>query len=162
MSYGNENAMQTLLVPLMVYAAVIVIISLVCAVLSIVGLWKIFSKAGEKGWKAIVPFLNSYTMFKISWKPTMFWVYFALTCVTSFITRISSDSGFLVLLSFAASIASLVILIMLYNKLSHAFGKGTGFTVGLVFLAPIFLMILGFGSAQYQGNSELQADNTQM
>lgn len=36
-------------------------------------------------------------------------------------------------------------------KLGQAFGKGAGFIVGLVFLTPIFQMILGFGSAEYVG-----------
>ena len=36
-------------------------------------------------------------------------------------------------------------------KLSKAFGHGVGFTLGLMFLNPIFMMILGFGSDQYQG-----------
>ena len=35
--------------------------------------------------------------------------------------------------------------------LAKSFGKGTGFAVGLIFLAPIFILILGFGPATYQG-----------
>lgn len=30
-------------------------------ILQVVAYWKIFEKAGEPGWKAIVPFYNTYT-----------------------------------------------------------------------------------------------------
>ena len=49
-------------------------------------------------------------------------------------------------------IVNIVILIILYIQLAKVFGKGTGFALGLVFLAPIFIMILGFGDAQYIGD----------
>ena len=41
--------------------------------------------------------------------------------------------------------------IYLAINLSKAFGMGSGFAVGLFFLAPIFTCILGFGKAEYQG-----------
>ena len=41
--------------------------------------------------------------------------------------------------------------IVLCIDLAKSFGKGAGFGIGLVFLGIIFLPILGFGSAQYQG-----------
>jgi hypothetical protein len=34
---------------------------------------------------------------------------------------------------------------------ANAFGKGTGFAVGLFFIAPIFYCILGFGKDKYIG-----------
>ncbi len=34
---------------------------------------------------------------------------------------------------------------------AKAFGQGTGFGIGLIFLNPIFIAILGFGSAEYIG-----------
>jgi hypothetical protein len=35
--------------------------------------------------------------------------------------------------------------------LAKSFAKGTGFAIGLIFLFPIFMMILGFGDARYAG-----------
>ena len=40
------------------------------------------------------------------------------------------------------------------KKQAKAFGKGTGFGVFLFLLGPIARLVLGFGSAQYQGNPE--------
>jgi hypothetical protein len=46
-----------------------------------------------------------------------------------------------------------IILIILSIDMAKSFGKGVGFGLGLAFLGFIFLPILGFGSAQYQGPS---------
>ena len=42
-------------------------LSLAIAVLGIIAMWKIFEKAGEPGWAAIIPFYNLYVLFKITW-----------------------------------------------------------------------------------------------
>ena len=44
-----------------------------------------------------------------------------------------------------------IISIMYSVKLAKAFGKGTGFAIGLIFLSPIFMLILGLGDATYHG-----------
>jgi hypothetical protein len=43
-----------------------------------------------------------------------------------------------------------IIIILLYLQLAKAFGKDTGFGLGLVFLPIIFLPMLAFGKSQYQ------------
>jgi hypothetical protein len=42
-------------------------------------------------------------------------------------------------------------LILIYNGIAKSFGKGGGFTVGLLLLPFVFFPILGFGSARYLG-----------
>lgn len=106
---------------------VAVIISLAVCVVLLVGLWKLFVKAGKPGWAAIVPFYNMYCMYQISF-----------------------GNGWLFLLTFVP-IVNFVFSIMLCFKLAKAFGKGTGFGFGLLFLSPIFMCILGFGDAEYVG-----------
>ena len=101
--------------------------SLAVAVLGIVAMWKIFEKAGEPGWAAIIPFYNLYVLFKITW---------------------GSGWKFLLLL---IPIANIVFLIITMVKLAKAFGKGGGFAVGLIFLGPIFYCILAFDQSQYLG-----------
>ncbi len=54
------------------------IITIVFLILSIAGLYRIFQKAGEDGWKAIIPFLNFYIWLKIIKKP-LWWYIFILT-----------------------------------------------------------------------------------
>lgn len=40
---------------------------------------------------------------------------------------------------------------MVMNDLAKSFGKGIGFTLGLIFLSFIFIPLLGFGDARYEG-----------
>ena len=48
-------------------AIVSLVVSIVVYVLLVIAMWKIFTKAGEAGWKSIIPFLNTYVLFKIAW-----------------------------------------------------------------------------------------------
>lgn len=120
-------------------------------VLVAVAQWRIFTKAGEPGWKGIIPIYNIYNLYKISWKTNMFWALLVLELLSSIIQS-ASDGFLLSFVGWICSVAGLVIGIMGLHKVSKAFGHGAGFTLGLIFLNPIFLLILGFGSSQYLGN----------
>lgn len=104
-----------------------VIVSLVISVLTIIAMWKIFKKAGKPGWASIIPFYNTYCLFDLAW-----------------------GNGWLFLLSLIPCV-NIVVMIMLYFKLAKAFGKGTAFGFGLLFLNTIFVLILGFGNSEYVG-----------
>lgn len=137
-----------------------VIIVIVIAVLSIVACWKLFEKAGEAGWKSIIPIYNSYILFKICWKPMMFWIVLALSVVNGAASAITDDPnnwiGIIALLVVA------VITIIQLVMLSKAYGHGGGFAVGLIFLNTIFMLILGLGDSQYVGNpSEKEKEQLQ-
>lgn len=111
------------------------IIGFIIAVLGIIANWKIFTKAGEKGWKSLIPIYGTVVLF-----------------------RIAGVSPLLILGYLAAGIpvvGALIVLgitIYVYHKLSKAFGQDAGFTVGLVLLNTIFMLILGFGKSEYQLN----------
>jgi hypothetical protein len=90
-------------------------------------LWKVFTKAGEPGWAAIVPIYNMIVFLKIVGKP-VWWIILLIIPLVGF-----------------------VIWIMLCIALAQSFGKGAGYGIGLAILSPIFFPMLGFGSAQYQG-----------
>jgi len=104
-----------------------IIICLAIAVFVIAGMWKVFTKAGQPGWAAIIPIYNIYIMTKIGGKPG----YWTLLCLIP--------------------IVNYIFMIWLYNMISKSFGKDEGFTVGLVLLGLVFWPILGFGSSKYQG-----------
>ncbi|MCB0911101.1 MAG: hypothetical protein KDB60_05725 [Propionibacteriaceae bacterium] len=104
-----------------------IIFSLVLAVLMIVAMWKIFTKAGEPGWYSIIPFLNVFVLF-----------------------RIAGLSPWLFLL-LLIPLVNIVIAIMLALKLGAAFGKsGVWSFFLLVVFATIGYLILGYGSAEYR------------
>lgn len=143
----NANVAEILLVSV----AVIAVVSIVMYVLMVVAYWNIFKKAGEPGWKSIIPVYNSYILFKISWSTVIFWI----TLVIGFVTGIlvNMDNTVATVIVSLLSIVTLVISIMQCYKLSKAFGHGVGFTLGLIFFSPIFMLILAFGSSQYVGKS---------
>ncbi|MBQ9530682.1 MAG: hypothetical protein IJR70_01275 [Eubacterium sp.] len=101
--------------------------ALIGVVLSIVALWKIFQKAGEEGWKAIIPFYNMFTFVKII------------------------DGNGIKFLLLIIPVVNIVYSIILDIRLARAFGKSGGFAVGLIFLGPIFELILAFDNSEYQG-----------
>lgn len=41
-------------------------IAIALCILEIVALWRIFTKAGEKGWNCLIPIYNMYILFKIA------------------------------------------------------------------------------------------------
>ncbi|MCD8169035.1 MAG: DUF5684 domain-containing protein, partial [Clostridiales bacterium] len=43
------------------------------------------AKAGEAGWKSLIPFYNSYILYKLTWNTMMFWIAFVGTIVGIFL-----------------------------------------------------------------------------
>jgi hypothetical protein len=89
--------------------------------------WKLFEKAGQPGWAAIIPIYNAIVLLKMVGKPTWWVILFLIPGV------------------------NYVFIIWTYNMLSKSFGKEEGYTVGLVFLGFIFLPMLALGDAKYIG-----------
>jgi hypothetical protein len=101
------------------------VVWLALAVLMIAALWKIFDKAGEPGWAAIIPVYNLYILLKIAGRP-----------------------GWWILLFFIPFV-NFIISIIVSIDVAKRFGKGTGFALGLVFLPFIFYPMLAWGDASY-------------
>ena len=109
------------------FTGTFVIMILALAVLVIAAMWKVFTKAGQPGWAAIVPIYNFVVLLKIVGRP-LWWVVLMLI-----------------------PLVNIVIGIIVYLELAKSFGKGAGFGIGLLLLGVIFFPILGFGSARYLG-----------
>jgi hypothetical protein len=103
-----------------------VIMLLICVAV-IASVWRVFTKAGKPGWAAIVPIYNVLVMFEIAGMP-------AWNIILLFIP-----------------IANLYAAFKMSVGIAKAFGQGTGFGLGLMFLGFVFWPVLGFGNAQYQG-----------
>lgn len=103
------------------------IIWLGVVLITIIGLWKMFVKAGKPGWAAIVPIYNIIVICEITGRP-VWWV--VLTLIP---------------------FVNLIVLIILFIDLAKAFGKSAGYGLGMVILPFIFFPMLGFGAAQYRG-----------
>lgn len=95
----------------------------------IIGMWKVFVKAGKPGWAAIVPIYNIIVLLEIVGKP-LWWILLMFIPFVNF-----------------------VIAIILMLELAKSFGKSVGFAIGLLLLPVVFYPILGFGDAKYMGPS---------
>ncbi len=130
---------------------VILMLVLIFWIFYIIAFWKIFTKAGEPGWKSIIPIYGGYVQYKITWKPMWFWVNFVLLFLNGALSSFTDPNGVIVALSAIVGIALFVLNIAAMVKLSRSFGHGIGFAIGLIFLYPIFVLILGYGKSEYQG-----------
>ncbi len=100
--------------------------SMVWIGLILVAGWKLYAKAGQPGWLAIVPILNVLGMLKIAKRP-LWWIVLLLI-----------------------PIVNVVVLVILMSDISKAFGHGFGMTLLLVFLTPIGYLVIGFGASEYR------------
>lgn len=122
-SYGDEAVVAAGIGIYVVY----LIFCIAVAIVGVIAYWKLFTKARKPGWHAIVPYLNLYTLFDVIY-----------------------GNGWKFLLMLVPGLNA-VLAIMMMVRLGQSFNKSTGFILGLIFLTPIFLMILAFGDARYRG-----------
>ena len=139
---------------LMILGGIYVGIAFIWWLLQIIANWRIFTKAGESGWKSIIPLYGDYVSYRIAWQTSYFWLIFILGIVASGIEGAANPNGDNMMLMAIVELIRLIIAligIMYSVKLARAFGRGIGFAIGLIFLQPIFMLILGFGNDPYYG-----------
>lgn len=106
------------------------LIMLALVVLLLVAIYKTFSKMGyDDAWMALIPLLNMVFFCKVAEKP-LWWIILAFIPIISLIW--------------------IYVMWLVCEKVAKAYGKGTGFAVGLLLLGWIFYPILAFGSEQPQ------------
>ena len=120
---------------------------LIGSVLTLIGRWRIFRKAGKKGWHSLIPFLNVFQEYSVCWKG---WIGL-LADVCSKGAFAFSMAG-LPVVYYVLLGAGFLIGIPEGLKLANAFGKGKVFGVllALPFFKDICRFILGVGGARYQ------------
>ena len=106
-------------------AGVLIVIYLAIVILYVAAYWRLFAKAGEPGWGAIVPIYNLYLYCKIAGRPEWWLILFFIPLV------------------------NIVFALILAMDIAKAFSKSSGFGIGIWLLSFIFVPILGFGQAVY-------------
>lgn len=110
------------------------LVMMAIAVVFIIAMWKVFTKAGQPGWAALVPIYNAYILVKIAGKPAWWLVMFFIP------------------------LANFVVVILLSIAIAKAFGRSGAFGFFMLFLlAGIGYLILGFGSDRYMGTAAAAA-----
>lgn len=159
---SNPELMNTLAQFGVIVSAIVFALLIALAVYGliwVISVWRIFTKAGNKGWKALVPFYNVYTLYKVAWKKKMFWVMIGAAAFSGVVAGVVSGLGLhipenLTWISAPVDLICWIVILVteirLQVKLAKAFGKGGGFAVGLIFLPVIFYPILAFGKAKFR------------
>lgn len=97
-------------------------------ILSVVALWKVFTKAGYAGWLSIIPIVNIVVL-----------------------TKIAGFSGWFALL-YLIPVVGFVFHVIVQLRIGRAFGHGWVFSLFLlVFLYVIGYLIIGFSDDRYGG-----------
>ncbi len=117
------------------FVGIMVIIYIAIVVFEIAALWKVFVKAGQPGWAAIIPIYNLYILLKVIGRPAWWLLLFVVGVIVPFV-------GWILLI---------VVSIIIAIDLAKSFAKSSGFAVGLFLLTFIFIPILGFGESRYVG-----------
>lgn len=113
--------------------------------------WKLFKKAGEKGWKAFVPVYSlfvSHHLIGMShiWfiLDMILWVVEVVLEFVEGIPPLIEDTFFTIALVLAV-IAELLHIM----RLCYCYTKSELFGIGLFVIPPLFSMILAFGKSEY-------------
>lgn len=140
-------------------------VSLVLTILLLVSTWRVYQKAGCKGWLALVPYYSTYTLYKISWGNGWYFLVQLLASAapavcTSGSYLITAFTGFMFpdgwyqaisMIGTVLSVLAFFVSVVTYFHLALAFKRNFLFALGLIFLNPIFMCILAFGPARYVG-----------
>ena len=93
--------------------------------LSLASMWRLFTKAGEAGWKSLIPIYGALVLLRLVGRPA-WWLLLAMV-----------------------PIVNLIPAVMICFDIARAYGKGAGTGLGILLLGPIFIMWLAFGDAAY-------------
>lgn len=151
------------------FGAIFLVIMFVAIIIN----WRIYEKAGQQGWAAVIPIYSTIILMDIIRRPRSWaWIILGLGLLTSILNVMQpgtrgqdqQDPNLIIsVVQLVAGLVSLYFTLRTMRDLARAFGHGRGFTAGLIFLPFIFYPILAFGDSQYQytnytslpGSSEL-------
>ncbi len=128
MSYSYEVQTTNATGDILVGLTITWFIVMLACIFLLVCMYKVFKKAGRKGWEALIPIYNFIVIIQITELPMWY-----------------------VLLYFIP-FANIYAMFKTYIEFAHKFGKSTGFGVAMVLFPYVCLPMLAFGNAQYQGN----------
>ena len=113
---------------LLIYV-ITILFALLCWIIVFVAGWKMLVKAGEAGWKVLIPIYNIWVIYELSINSNVLWF------ILSFIPGPSVVAYFVMSLAMA-----------------KVYGKGAGFGILIAFFPFVGLPILAFGPAEYTGD----------
>ena len=118
---------------------------LILVIVQLVSQWRLFTKAGEAGWKSIIPGYSIFVQIQLAFGNTKNWLIIAPIC-TFLITLMNSGEtyGILALISFLLSLVSIYIQFGFIKRFAS-----TGMAVASLFIPFIIYPIIALGD-RYQ------------
>ena len=114
-------------------------------ILPIAGKWKVYGKLRMPGWYSIIPVYADYKLCERVHRgdeTRTFLMAYLIVLICSWVFCWVDTDGVLL------APAQLVMNIIVLNDLSRAFGKETGYTIGLFIFGFVFWTMLGFGASE--------------
>lgn len=114
-------------------------------ILPIAGKWKVYGKLGMPGWYSIIPVYADYKLCERVHRgdgARTFLMAYLIVLICSWVFCWVDT------LSWVLALVQLVMTIIVLNDMSHAFGKETGYTIGLIIFGFVFWTMLGFGDSE--------------
>lgn len=124
------------------------VLAILIWLLPIAGKWKVYGKLGMPGWYSLVPVYADYKLCERVHRgdgARTFLMAYLIVLICSWVFC------WIDTLSWVLALVQLVMNIIVLNDLSHAFGKETGYTIGLAIAGFIFWTMLGFDSSEPVG-----------
>lgn len=154
LSDGELFAIGTIFMILFFFLAIYVV--------KIVATWKLYKKAGRKGWETIVPFYNKWVLTEIA---EVNWWWFLLLILSSFVsfpidvlselTETESAITSLISISFIVAIANFIANLVVSINLAKKFNRSTEFGVLIALVPVIGISIIAFGKDKYNFSLEV-------
>lgn len=145
-SFDVESFLTGASAAIIVLAIFALLICLAIAALIIVSNCKIFAKAGQKWWKALIPLYNSWVQTKIC---GLAWWWFPIFVG---VTALFSEPR---MSNYVISMGLVLVSFNYCYNMAIKFGKSKGFAVLLAILPVIGLPMLAFGSAKYDKDAKV-------
>ena len=137
-----------------------IVIPLLCWAVQAVGKFFVFKKAGRTPWHGFIPVLSDWDQLDLSWNRMIAWLWVGVLVISGLFLSGAVNAIFHMKpyihdsLTIVFVITLFIIMIIDCYQLSKAFGKNFFFVLGLFFLFPIFMVILGLDSSKYLGPQE--------
>lgn len=159
---------------LLICVGIILIVSLI----RIIGRWKMFTKAGKRGFATLIPLYSEWTFFSIGTgngftgliltmlgmiQVCVWYIMLVLLEMPLLESIQAGDKMVYIFLSVEFAIGVIVAICTIINnfKVAKNFGKGKGTGFGLTIFPIIFCLILGLGSAEYINKDDKFKEKTE-
>lgn len=123
----------------------------IIALLLLVSEWRVLEKAGEKGWKTLIPFYNIYVSHHVMGMAHIWFILEIIVWTIELLLEILEPIPDWLEIGFGIPTAIITIISMIVhaNCMGKCFGKSRLYRVGLLLLPEVCLPMIAFGKSTY-------------